>query len=1365
MEKTQKIFISHSSKDNLFANELKKQLEDNGFETWFDKYDLIGGTSFPIEIISKISECDFFCIILSPQAMKSPWVRFELGHVLYYYVQKIKLERAYIIPILLTACDIWSEILPLHYLNFITTWEFPSLIDTLKKPKSNDLFSRQNEFRPPIKEHINLLSAPKDYIERGLSKDGQKNYNYYFDNQNLSLETLLMLVQKHCYICVLSDAGVGKSTELCNLAFVLSNNEMPYQPFYYELNKYSGEDIISYIPKLKTTLSGYAVLILDGYDEIDNSFKKQFLRKLERFIDDFPLVSIIISSRGNLKPDIKNFEYFHIKELSDIQIKNYCNKKTIGDNFLDYFTKSELYELLRNPFYLVNLVKLYNQSKSLPKSKTQLFDELITIHLNTDQTRNNKNDNFKKYENYQLIELLQKIAIIIETSGKRFIKENDLINIINREEKEISKHCGIFEVTKEDPPIWRFTHNLFQEYCAAFFLSKYNFFEIKKIICFPPDYNKLKPTWLNTLSFLLDIWGTKNFVHDTLIKEIFQISESAVLTIETNSISDELRSKIFFSVYNYYCDKEMRIDINIVRNLAVFGNQHTIIAELFDLTFNSSNALNVINFCEICQNLTIPLPYKSVFKQKFLKIFDRFYEDKNICTSLIYAACTFDLTNDEFNDAIFSKITFPDDSSIRSAIYYYLIQSNTVDFHINYILTGISFLGQTTLNTFDSDEESRLVDETYFLGKCLGKCTEYYTLAAIIDYFILHPESITEFDTLDTLDNIISSSSNIYISNPIIYDKLKFLYIKFVESYLDSAVNKLKRFFIDTNTRNNFINYIYTERMTLDTWYRYLDKLVILSDVAFFAEEYNIGNLTTENILILNNFLNASSLKNDSFLKEINNLVISKIEKPYQFDFEAHRKEVLENDIELLLDRNKYLDKVTEVLNYSGNALISKEDIHNYRHNNFKNSIGFSDLVPFNLIQLLKEQPRQKEEITNTLNNYLWLDFQIIEFFKLIKNKKDLSNNITISNLIVKWCNEKVVLIDFRTALSAYNDGGLSTKLYADMLWYFIRYNYYCCSEDVLLDLLSFDWVDGNNNGGIKYIEEKVSKEKIKERILINMANGISVGIVWENHLDFCVRNKIHQAAMYAFEILKNTNWTSSLINKALDCILTFSDNRDTASKLIEEIAQKFRWILFDRLNQYPNLLIKALTNILNNEPEQEKLKAAKLLIKLNQLNGINYYINNIIKNKKAPSHDYSDESLRIISHKGALPSLCKLLEISFNKSFIEDDYFSVKNRILDSLKTIIIKNNNLEEVVTKLNKIIKRNKNTNPQITSINYFIEDLTKQYYQNKSENISIQDAIILVEGLTKQKWSFKVLNKLNIWPILIHIWKIIKNFLHR
>jgi len=72
------IFLSHSSKDRRFAMRLATMLRDHGMPVWYAPAEIIGAQQWHDEIGSALARCDWFVLVLSPNAVSSEWVHREL---------------------------------------------------------------------------------------------------------------------------------------------------------------------------------------------------------------------------------------------------------------------------------------------------------------------------------------------------------------------------------------------------------------------------------------------------------------------------------------------------------------------------------------------------------------------------------------------------------------------------------------------------------------------------------------------------------------------------------------------------------------------------------------------------------------------------------------------------------------------------------------------------------------------------------------------------------------------------------------------------------------------------------------------------------------------------------------------------------------------------------------------------------------------------------------------------------------------------------------------------------------------------------------------------------------------------------------
>ncbi len=98
-----RVFISHSTKNAAFVDRLVERLRDHYITTWYAPRHMPGGY-FAENIRQALNECDWFLIVLSPDALKSEWVKKEID-------QAMADPRYYnkVIPVLAEECE-WESL-------------------------------------------------------------------------------------------------------------------------------------------------------------------------------------------------------------------------------------------------------------------------------------------------------------------------------------------------------------------------------------------------------------------------------------------------------------------------------------------------------------------------------------------------------------------------------------------------------------------------------------------------------------------------------------------------------------------------------------------------------------------------------------------------------------------------------------------------------------------------------------------------------------------------------------------------------------------------------------------------------------------------------------------------------------------------------------------------------------------------------------------------------------------------------------------------------------------------------------------------------------------------------------------------------
>ena len=72
------VFLSHSSRDRDFATDVAEVLRKQGVPVWYSRINIVGAQQWHDEIGAALRRSNWFVLILSPNALRSIWVKNEL---------------------------------------------------------------------------------------------------------------------------------------------------------------------------------------------------------------------------------------------------------------------------------------------------------------------------------------------------------------------------------------------------------------------------------------------------------------------------------------------------------------------------------------------------------------------------------------------------------------------------------------------------------------------------------------------------------------------------------------------------------------------------------------------------------------------------------------------------------------------------------------------------------------------------------------------------------------------------------------------------------------------------------------------------------------------------------------------------------------------------------------------------------------------------------------------------------------------------------------------------------------------------------------------------------------------------------------
>jgi hypothetical protein len=114
------VFLSHTRVDKPFVEKLADHLKKLGVNVWFDKWEIRVGDSITWKIDDGIRENEFLAIVLSPDALRSEWVKTELSAA---WIRQMNTRRVGVLPILLRDCEIPLLLADRRYADFRTDFD------------------------------------------------------------------------------------------------------------------------------------------------------------------------------------------------------------------------------------------------------------------------------------------------------------------------------------------------------------------------------------------------------------------------------------------------------------------------------------------------------------------------------------------------------------------------------------------------------------------------------------------------------------------------------------------------------------------------------------------------------------------------------------------------------------------------------------------------------------------------------------------------------------------------------------------------------------------------------------------------------------------------------------------------------------------------------------------------------------------------------------------------------------------------------------------------------------------------------------------------------------------------------------------
>ena len=1187
-----------------------------------------------------------------------------------------------------------------------------------------------------------IFEKISNYFNRKvISKKDQGSKEFYFLGETLAYDTV-DLVRKQNRIVLLGNAGTGKTVELKRIAAHFSIEDTPLYPQLIFLNKYVDQNIEQFLPPNWEKLpENQLLVILDGLDEIESKNKRDFIRKIELFSEQYPSATIIVSCRTNFylsgseqsAGTLKGFDTYVLRDLQYPEIEKYIQQKfpEKTSRFFDEINKNQLQSLLQIPFYLVRLVDLFEVNNSFLNSKALFFEHLLISRITFDEDHFRTTIELNEYRD-KIVRTLEHVALGMEALGRNYILGDELKRLLpDLTLRDLIKHCTTWK-TEDEGVTWQFEHNNIQEYLAARILSRQSLDIIKDFVSFQPEYKKIIPFWMNAISFSISISADKD-----LLRWISEIQQEILIKFEPDKIDVSDRIKIFKEIFDYY--KERRIWINRDKfryfELGQFGQLNEIIeyllseAEIAEHYTTVSNAVNILE--------TMELPFK--FKDRACNIFTKVAlgNHKTEITEYVQHDALIALSELHFNKKetigkIVSGLRGSENDWIRYGLYYFLHTSEYLDKYIDVFLEGIKFTPLGAAGHYP--QRSRLMNERSELRKGLQKASTPEAIKKIIRYFIDHDGQWQDlFFKEHDLSFLAENASKAFKIDPTLFDlAVDFSFTLFRNHHNKEAASFVKFFELSDTQFKTF-----EEVLGRESQYReeFLATLATEQSCEYLIEQYQQNNVSDDEIW---QFLYALRYRNkklfSQFYKRINKEYSDAFKLLPEPDYEKERKERAQQDFELLFKKEKVIEEIKRIFEVESKQSFTQKELFKLR------SKHWPDLYYSNLAaDILRDMAREKEvtfnDVVEFLDKWNWDWFCISKIYEKLSNNDALDVAKKHQEWIANWCYKNLNEADFKNAVTKTGESSYSVRWNAIYMWYFFRKYKLNYPKNILFDMILFD----HNRQGIEYLEEHLGISEMASRVLENMAEGIVSDDVLENHIDFCRRHHIADVIKFALSEIKNTQREThdSVRRLSLKTVIELSESLTELEGLLPEIRDEFRWDVIDKLvEKNSKAAYDFLKSLFSESETTERFKVAEYLIKYQDLAALAFYVEWIKSEKKFTRSMYGSSPISSFQTIEALPLLFELLEASYHEDFNQAEVFERLDRlVISALNNIALKSDdNYLKVKESVETFIKNYETIHKNVNWLYASLEQIEQQFYINKSEKLTIDDVITKLEKIS-------------------------------
>jgi hypothetical protein len=1134
-----------------------------------------------------------------------------------------------------------------------------------------------------------LYECPEHYVSRLLS---------YEDQSVIKKQSLIDAIESSSNnILLKSAATIGKTIELEYLAYHYSGEETnSYFPILISLKNYVNQSIeellkVNFNERWKQISPTQLLVILDGFDEVKAKERDTFLRHLDNFKTNNSLVRIVLSSRTNFitgSTILEDFKDYTLSEFGADEVQLYVSKTLNPEHyqpFLKIIQQRNIKQWINSPYNLANFIELFKRNPDkLPQTRTELISSILETHYQKD-FKKSRADVIQQSERRGII---QKLAFSYSLYGVNSVSLDELLRIFDNKEVEIIQGTSFIKFSES---IITFNHNILQECLTANLLSSKTFNEIVEIICFKPDYMKIKPKWFNTITLLIDVLSNTAKGRE-VVKFVCEKEHTLLEEVEYAFFSTNVKREIFVSlmtnsdrIYGRFMYE------NTVAEICSLNEDEYILEYLLDILSNDDgNNLGI--FLRILMELdgVITSEYENEIIEILVSILNN-KEFNDETKSLTYQVLTRlkivsenlinisedflkSSTNCEFADSIIGYLNICPNHEGFINVYLKVL----TDWHLEHIggitpniFTGIlQFKKPESLSTildFLKENQYKLFDYGHVLTR------NYYEQEGFFESFA-------------------NNLSEAYQRDNSLFEKVLEFVVEVNYNGEENQIKNLLNFFFQTRTLNKAFWKLWSNYSTNNFRYRYTAALLIDIDILqTFISQFRKAEVLHNEIW---NIIHGLNHAGKTELAENFRVEVNKISNNYfQYRVEVNRQEIyksrLKRDVELLTNKGEFIDSVESIFSWVGESQLTQENLSAYKE---EWDVCDNNIVPKVLRKYFKLSP--KIERVNKDDFLKWV-FENEELYvhNVVRELNTFGKehfNAKSKKYLQTWYEEIEPTIDFECQIQITSNG-FGIKDYDSILIgnFFqkklIELNANKQLELLFLDLNAHLWLQDRNDKESQTITEKVislqGEHAVKKQLLKNLKSEIVSIVVIENHVKWCERLKVKESLPLIVEIVRK--FVESERHSMYSIVKSYfklGGNTRSFKFIFEQFNPTidFHWLVLQKMAEVGafkrQLKGTLFEKVDSNNANEYLFKASNILIKIRAIEGLLWFVKWYELQPFLPDSWFSP-NLEEFDFQEVYSTLYKLLKFVVGEKLNSTRGSNPIREILKSLKPLAFKN------------------------------------------------------------------------------------------